>query len=160
MTHIQTALCDFTRSSRWGLGLFLGGAVLTFGLGCGPNYDGPQRASVVGSVTLDGKAISRGAIEFIPSADTLGPTAGARIVDGKYELDEAKGPVLGKYQVRIFSPGPTGRKVSAGSQGPMGALVDEIGETVPSQYNAKSTLEREIVAGKNQLDFDLTASGS
>jgi len=106
-------------------------------------------------VTLDGQAISRGSIEFIPASGTKGPSAGAQIVDGNYEVKEEKGPALGIYQVRIFAPGLTGRKVSAGSQGAAGTMVDEIGEMVPAAYNTNSTLQHEIVGGENQLDFDL-----
>lgn len=141
-------------------GLLLGSVGIAFCLGCGPSYDGPRRAAVTGHVSLNGQAISKGSIEFIPSAETSGPTTGARIVDGEYELAEAKGPVIGNYKVRIFAPGPTGRKVSVGSLGPPGTLMDEIGETVPSQYNTKTNLERELSAGQNQLDFDLTAPGA
>ncbi|MEX0794077.1 MAG: hypothetical protein WD045_13155, partial [Pirellulaceae bacterium] len=133
-----------------------GCVVLAVCLGCGQSYEGPRRAPVQGQVSLDGKAVSQGTIEFVPAVGTAGPTAGSRIIDGKFEISEAKGPVLGKYQVRISAFGPTGRKMTAGSQGPAGAMVDEIGEMLPSKYNTESTLEREIVAGENQLDFELT----
>lgn len=126
--------------------------------GCGRGYNGPERASVLGRVTMDGKAVESGIIEFVPAADTPGPTAGAKINNGVYEVAEKNGPVLGKYLVRIHSHGKTGRKISAGSLEPAGALIEEVGEMVPAQYNEKTTLEREVVSGENQFDFDLKSN--
>ncbi|MEW4565888.1 hypothetical protein AB1K70_25450 [Bremerella sp. JC770] len=124
-------------------------------VGCGFDNDGPIRAAVSGNVTFDGKPIENGVIEFIPNRQTAGPSAGARIENGYYDVPRAKGPVVGSYLVRISSKGPTGRRVSQGSQGVAGETVAEIGELIPANFNQKTTLEREIEAKQNVFDFDL-----
>ncbi|UUO08299.1 hypothetical protein M4951_08275 [Blastopirellula sp. J2-11] len=126
--------------------------------GCGRGYNGPERASISGRISLDGQAIETGTIEFLPTAETAGPTAGAKISGGLYEIAEKQGPVLGRYQVRIHAHGKTGRKISPGSLEAAGTMIDEIGEIIPSKFNEKTTLERDVVAGKNQIDFELNSN--
>ena len=48
----------------------------------------------------------------------------------------------------------TGRQVQA-PLGDPGQLTDEIGEAIPANYNAQSTLERTVTAGANEFDFEL-----
>jgi hypothetical protein len=120
-------------------------------LGCGDS--GPPRASAGGVVKLDGQAIEEGSITFVPAEGTSGPTSGARITAGKYNIPKADGPLIGRSKVEIRAWRKTGRQIP----NPMsaGALMDEKVEAFPEHYNSASTLVEEIVAGHNVLDFDL-----
>lgn len=117
-------------------------------LGCGEG-----RSVVKGRITFDGKAIEKGAISFEP-ADGQGQTSGAEIKNGNYELTGRATLSPGMKIVRIRASRKTGRKVPImpGSS----QLMDEVQEFIPINFNTKSTLKREVVAGKiNEFDFDL-----
>jgi hypothetical protein len=103
----------------------------------------PAVCVVEGKVTLDGKALASGAIDFEP-ADSRGKLFGADIKDGSYRIEIPHEKALGKSVVRIVSPQPTGRKVLAGPPAPRGAMIDEIAEAVPVQYNTKSMLQVDL----------------
>ncbi len=121
-------------------------------VGCGRT----DRSAVSGIVTLDGKPLSTGVINFFPTEGTKGPSAGGIIVDGRYEVGGEKGVMVGTNRVTISSQQKTGRKVSRfGRPGSSEGLVDEMADVVPQQYNAQSTLVQNIQAGKNELNFEL-----
>jgi hypothetical protein len=120
--------------------------------GCGKG--GPQRATVAGSVQLDGQPVESGSIAFYPVEGTRGPSAGGRIEAGRYRIASAKGAVVGKARVEINAPKKTGRMIPDPINSK--ALVEEYVEGIPSKYNSESTLTRDIAAGDNQLDFNLT----
>jgi len=130
----------------WGL---IGG-LLVLG-GC--EASGLRRAAVSGTVRVDGQPLAEGSINFFPTEGTEGPTAGAPIVQGKYQIPRANGVTVGKNLVQIQANRKTGRKVP----NPMapGTLTDEIVELLPPEYNTQSTLVRTIEPGSNVLDFDL-----
>ena len=70
---------------------------------------GPERASVSGSVTLDGQPVTDGLITLYPAGGTNGPSVGGSIQDGRYSIAAAKGPYLGRYRVEINWPRKTGK---------------------------------------------------
>lgn len=111
------------------------------------------RGSVNGRITLDGRPIDAGWIEFEPTAGTQGPVAGGEIVNGSVIIATAKGPTIGTNLVRVSSRLPTGKKVPGGVAG---ELVDEIAEIVPKHYNTATTLQLEIKKGRNEITLDLT----
>jgi hypothetical protein len=119
---------------------------LVSGVGCGSS----NRASVEGKVLLDGQPLKTGVINFMPTEDNPGPTAGGTIVDGHYKIDAERGVAIGLNRVVISSKQPTGRKIQS-----LDRVDEEIAEVVPSQYNTKSTLTRDIQAGANEQDFEL-----
>ena len=121
--------------------------------GCGRG-DSSGRASVEGKVTLDGNPIERGSISFYPYGQTRGMVAGGVIEQGRYSIPADQGPVIGQNRVEIRAPKKTGKKIPD-PYGKPGQMIDEIAEAVPEQYNVKSTLVREVKAGRNILDFDL-----
>ena len=127
-------------------------------VGCGKG-DGLNRASVEGKVTLDGTPVEKGSISFVPTAGTKGPSVGGTIENGRYSLPSANGPVVGKYRVEIHAPRKTGKQIQA-PMAPKGTMTDEVADAAPAQYNSKSTLEKEIKAGKNEIDFDLTGGAA
>lgn len=123
--------------------------------GCGEG-DGLKREAVSGKVTLNGKPLERGSIQFLPTQADQAAAAWGQIVDGAYSVGAADGPVAGEYSVSI---------TSASSETPAaGALPgDDSGpadpNAVPEQYNLKTTLKATVEAGKaNQLNYDLTSN--
>jgi hypothetical protein len=128
-------------------------AALTI-IGCSET-EGPQTMRVWGDVSYDGKPIESGTIDFV-SADGS-PPAQAPIKDGHYDLDAKAGPVAEKtYRVEIHALAKTGKTVPnlmPGGDPTMEMLV----ETIPAEYNAKSSLKATISpeASKNQLDIKL-----
>ena len=65
---------------------------------------------VVGEVSYKGEPIKEGTIEFIPIEGTRGPTVGATILDGAYEVPAAKGPLAdGTYRVKMWAVRDTGK---------------------------------------------------
>jgi hypothetical protein len=130
------------------------GVLLTAALaglsGCGDS----TRATVSGNVTVDGKPLESGAINFLPTGATKGPSAGATIVEGRYLISTEKGVQIGENLVQIRGVGKTGKMVA----NPMGpGQIEEWAEHVPEKYNKRTTLSRAVKAGSNELDFELTS---
>ncbi len=129
------------------LSIFVGCA-----LGCSKSR--LERATVAGRVQLNGQPVQSGSIAFYPTEGTRGPSSGGTIEDGRYQVSATKGVVVGKSRVEINSPKKSGRMVPD----PMNskAQMEEFVEGIPAKYNSESTLIRDVAAGENQLDFDLT----
>jgi hypothetical protein len=117
-------------------------------IGCGKSEN---RAEISGTVRVNGKLLSSGAISFRPTEGTEGPSSGAPIADGKYHVPRTMGVAIGKNQVCIISPTPTGRKIDRGG----GLMVDEGVQTIPPKYNYSTELVCKVQAKSNELDFDL-----
>ena len=123
--------------------------VAVFLAGCGGDAVG--RAPIVGQVSIGGQPLANGRIVFVPIAPNEGPAASAAIVNGRYELDQADGPVVGPNRVEI--------------EADLGvALDDEVAiaklggrlppQPIPPQYNRQSTLVFEVLDDEtNQYDI-------
>lgn len=141
--------------------LAVGGLLVTwFGPAAGPR--GPQRASLQGEVTFDGKPLESGVIVLVPTGGTQGPTAGGTLADGKFHITAAAGPVIGRYRVEIKAT----RKTDRAAAGPAGGGADPFArkgavepteQFIPSRYNTASELEVDIKPGRNRMTFDLTS---
>ena len=113
--------------------------------GCGS--DGPELASVEGTVKLDGQPLEGAKVVFTP----VGPGRPAYAwtdAAGHYELaytNDDGGALLGEHTVAIT----THRKGDPES-GVVGAP-----ELVPAKYNSKSELKKTVEDGENVIDFDL-----
>ena len=130
------------------LGLACAAVVLVSGCGDG-------RVRVHGTVLFEGKPLEEGFVSFEP-ADGVGPTTGGPVTDGRYDLTGEARATVGDKLVRIYASRATGRKIPAGSPAPPGAIVDEMIQCVPKQYNDQSTLKVQITPGRdNTHDFDL-----
>ncbi|MCC7084014.1 MAG: hypothetical protein IT427_03280 [Pirellulales bacterium] len=125
--------------------MFLAASASLSAVGCGNG----NRAAVSGTVTLDGKPLQQGVINFL-LADGKGPSAGGTITDGQYEISATKGVMVGSNRVSISSVQPTGRKIQS-----LGRVDEEYAEAVPTRYNQQTTLLHEIQPGQNVLNFDL-----
>ena len=125
----------------------VGGAVaLLVAIAAGCSDSGPEIGSVTGLVTLDGKPLAGAQVEFQP--DTGAPSYGATNNAGEYDLiytPGKSGALVGKHTVRITTYRATGEP---GSQ-------KVVLERVPPQFNAASTLVREVKAGSNKFNFTI-----
>ena len=107
-----------------------------------------NRATVSGSVTVDGEPAKVGAISFF-AVDNKAPTAGAQIVDGTYSAEVTPGMCM--VQVRVSkivgekklydTPNSPVRKVWA--------------EVLPAKYNDNTELKLEVKQGSNTQDYHL-----
>jgi hypothetical protein len=127
--------------------------------GCTPETGAPPdtlpRVAVAGTVTLDGAPLPEGTIQLDPLEGVKGATTLGEIVDGKYSIDRAGGPVPGKHKVKISSHAPV--KLKEGEQ--PGGTPKLKPETVPAQYNTEWKLETDVPAsGSSELDFALKKS--
>jgi hypothetical protein len=129
------------------------GSALTAAL-AGCTGDGVQRAEVSGTVTFNGQPVKEGSINFFPTDGTKGPEAGGAILDGKYHIPQAKGPVVGKHRVELRAFQKTGRRIQDPTA-PPGTLTEEIANVFPLEFNTNSTLIRDVQAGKNELPFEI-----
>jgi hypothetical protein len=125
--------------------------------GCGGG-DGLPREGISGKVTLDGKEIDGGNIQFLPTDPSgAGTGGGAVITGGQYRIDRDQGLVPGQYRVMIFAPDlPPG----AASGAIPGEDSDKLAkERVPARYNSNSELKADVTkGGENTFDFDLKSS--
>lgn len=130
--------------------------MLVFLVGCGKN--GPPRAAVQGNVQFDGRPLPKGAIRFIPVEGTPGPETATEILAGKYQLAEVNGPPVGKLRVEIRSSGRVPAELVSEQAADKLSTYQLPRDPVPAQYNDRSSLSVEAVAGKiNTFNFDLLA---
>jgi hypothetical protein len=127
-------------SLRWLFIAVLAGLPVISLAGCGNN----GRAPVHGRVALDGQPLAGAGITFRPEGGGRESTAVTND-DGQYVLKYIRdefGGTLGKNSVRITKQ----------------RSRDPSSEIVPDKYNRKTTLEREVKPGDNEIDFlDLTS---
>ena len=129
--------------------------------GCGgkdPNAqaDTLPRTAVSGTVSIDGKPLPAGKIQFNPAepAPNLVSVSG-EVKEGKFAIAQPQGPVPGKYKVSIS--GLAFQQVAATEE--PGPLPKRQVDPVPAKYNTKTTLLKEITATTTaaDLDFALTS---
>ncbi|MFO0956075.1 MAG: hypothetical protein U0800_01265 [Isosphaeraceae bacterium] len=135
--------------------------------GCGS--DGLPRERISGKVTLDGRPVDSGSITFLPTAsDAPGTGAEAPIRAGAFDVPAAQGPIPGTYLVLVSSPVPDASRAApkrkargvaedtSGTGTPEAAEVP-LRESIPEEYNTKSTLKAEVKSGgPNTFEFPLT----
>ncbi|MCA9156671.1 MAG: hypothetical protein KDA72_00010 [Planctomycetales bacterium] len=124
-------------------------------VGCGGA--GSPRQGIYGKVTVDSQPLATGVITFKPAEGTMGPVVGASIANGKYRLSAGEGPVLGDYRVEISSTKKGDQKVVVVPGEEPGYMAIE---TIPPQYNKKSTLTAKIEKGNNEQDFELSSAAA
>lgn len=128
--------------------------------GCsGPS--GPPRAEVDGVVMVNGRPLESGQISFVSTAANGGPSSGAEIKTGRFQIPKDKGPFPGEYQVQIRAFKGTGKKVWDGMGDPSlpgfeKNMVEEKVQYIPVEYNNVSKLKAQLAAkGANTLEFKL-----
>lgn len=125
-------------------------SALWLAVGCGES--GPKRAPVWGTVSVDGKPLERGVINFFPVDGTTGPSAGGPIKDGAFDLDDREGPVVGTNRVEIRGFRKTGKTYRDEM---FRKDVDVEVQVVPPEYNERSQETRTIQAGGTEIHFKL-----
>lgn len=113
-------------------------------VGCSSRPTGqPEIAAVTGTVTMDGQPLANKSVVFESDRGVL--SFGNTDINGRYTLSyirAAKGAGLGRNVVRISTP----------TMGPTSPLHKD---SIPAIYNTASTLEAEVVKGRNVFDFKL-----
>ena len=137
-------------------------------IGCSRSRDDLPREPVAGTVTMDGKPLPEGTIQFYPTGDpskTAVVGENAEIKEGNFSLPREDGLVPGTYKVsishaelkeakpkvkgKIKTPPPTSLTIPSRTK--------ELGpEQIPARYNSKSELKAEIPrGGTKDLKYDL-----
>ena len=111
-----------------------------------------SRIGLNGNVKVDGTPLTKGYIIFLPESGTSGPTAGADIVDGAYEIEPAKGVFEGSFKVEIKGWRDSQTVVEDSVTGETFAEPEQF---IPLKYNKESELNVKISKDKTVQDFDL-----
>lgn len=132
-------------------------ALLALVLAAGCGESGLPRGPITGSVTVGGAPMKGGRILFLPQTPTEGPAVSARIVDGKYELPDDEGPIVGSNRVEVEADLPLSFAIDdeeafAKAKGKLPK------QPVPPKFNRLSTLSVEVKSGEeNRFDLDIPA---
>lgn len=132
---------------------------VAFAAGCGKS-EGPLRVAVEGTVTVDGQPLKAGRIAFIPIAPAKGPAATGAITDGAFEVEAAKGAVVGNQRVEIDGEADPGFAIDDEAAYAK-AHTERRGKVlppnpIPPRYNRRSTLTKTVEADKpNKFEFTL-----
>ncbi len=119
-----------------------------------------ERVAVEGNVTLDGAPLAKGTIRFVPQRPAYGPRVGGPIVDGRYKIERAGGPVVGTMCVEIWPDESDMLRYALTHPAKRSKRSDAefLADQIPARYNDQSTLVVETtVEGPNEFDFELTS---
>lgn len=115
--------------------------------GCGGKSDLPPLGTVSGTVLLDGKP-EAGIKVFFESATVARMAIGETDKEGKYTLNysaDAKGAPVGKCKVKFDQP----------MQPEKGIHFSKL----PRKYMMEPQFEKDVAAGKNEFNFELSSDG-
>jgi hypothetical protein len=148
-------------------------------VGCGKKSRW-EKVVLEGEVTFDGNKVTNGDIRFIPAHSSMGPTAGADIVDGHYRVTNKGGVPVGKHRVvlRAFIiegvgsasgdeevgdllGGPAPRRSRSKPPIPV-YQVEGRPQFLPPAYNSQSPLTVEVTGEENpqKEDFNMKSTTS
>jgi len=134
--------------------------------GCGGS-DEPQRHALQGSVVVEGTAVAKGTISFLPSQGNRAQPAHTSIENGEYRFTKDSGPFSGAHRIVIgIKTTPADEPTAAaGGEAAAGQGIKEVAAPgVPNRYQRapvtpKLQWEVEYTVpedGSNQKDFDLS----
>lgn len=112
-----------------------------FALGCAEDKPKFPVATIQGTVSIDGKPVKEGSLQFMPGQNVQGQVTQAKIADGKFT---AKNVPVGQVRVMFFITRATGKMISAHDP--------EIENLVPK--NSRDGVDL-TVAGNDTVKFDL-----
>jgi len=116
-------------------------------IGCG---QADRRLAVTGSVTLDGKTLSRAIINFQPAPGNLSSSAGAGLEDGNFKISAKQGLLPGDYNIIIQAFEETGRML-------MDPQFGKVPETARVRFQEEKMLRATVSEeGENRFDFQIT----
>jgi hypothetical protein len=107
-----------------------------------------NRATVTGTVTIDGQAVKSGSIAFFP-IDEKSPTTGASIADGQYTAQVPLGAA--KVQIRVAKKVGE-KKLYNTADSPVQPIMKE---TLPAKYNDDTELQLDVKPGNTVKNFEL-----
>jgi hypothetical protein len=112
------------------------------------------RNAVSGTVTFEGQPLADGYVMFVPLDGTPGPTAGAMVENGKFEIAEECSVFAGNFRVEIVASRPSNRKVLSQESGKMVNVPEQY---IPIRYNQESELQASVEpGGENRFEFALS----
>lgn len=136
--------CKWNQTANLLSGLLLAAALA----GCGGKSDVPPLGKVSGTVLLDGKP-TEGIKVFFASQASSRMAVGETDKDGKYTLYYTKnlaGAPLGKCVVKFDQPMQPEKGIHFSS--------------LPRKYFVNPEIEKEVVAGNNEFNFELSSEGA
>ena len=114
--------------------------------------DDAKTGTVSGTVTVNGEIPMDGSSINFVSSDGKSPSAGDTLKQGKYSTTVSIGTV--KVEIRVPRP-QTRAKPSPKSEGPGPGAGGFIEESLPAEYNDKTTLTLEVKPGSNEKNWDI-----
>lgn len=118
-----------------------------------------ERAPVSGKVTLDGKPLERGSIQFIPKDGDSRGAAWGEIAAGSYAILAADGPAPGSYDVAIAPDVEAGGAAPSEPPPLPGDPPPDAIDGPSVTYTPSAPLKADVAAGgPNTFDFDLTTT--
>ena len=115
--------------------------------GCRAGKGEYPAARLQGAVTVDGKRVEQGTIQFVPQHLESGPITQAVIQNGAYVAEAVP---LGKMRVVIHAKKKTGRLITGYS-----TPYPEIINIVPAKY--RQGIELDVSGDNPELDFKLVS---
>jgi hypothetical protein len=98
---------------------------------------------VTGFVKFQGQPLDRGSIQFYADEGPTGPSGGAMIRQGKYQLPAEHGLKPGGYTVRVSSGAPS-PEAGTSPDDPMRAEKPVNVERIPESFNTRSTVQVKV----------------
>ena len=130
--------------------------------GCGPSYDGPPRAEISGSVSVDGQPLADGVLNLVPDGHD-GRSASVPVAAGRYFIQEVDGPNLGKYKVEIYGFGDPAAAEDDDEGDPGGDEWDREkiassaeNQVIPAKFNVETQLVLDVNEAVVRNDWNLT----
>ena len=148
--HIHGIYLQISRALHLYAACFITAALMS---GCGGDR-GPERVVVSGTITYNGKPISRGLIRFVPDAKSSVPSAAAEIVDGQYRAASYGGVAVGTHKIEIDAYRQAPEKPGV----PIEFSRRARQQYLPTKYNRDSQEKITIESGSGKItrDFQLT----
>lgn len=126
--------------------------------GCRKQQNPDGRQDVTGKITLNGKPLKNGTINFSDKSPENAGGAGGLISQGSFTLTGEYGIKPGTYSVKIYAARDYDRATGevATDQTPMGNLVPI--DIIPAEFNKKSQMTFTVEEGKkNVFNLDIVA---
>lgn len=139
---IGFAMQRFLANAR--ISLLCGISLFVIGCGGGDKPKFPS-ATIQGKVSIDGKPVKEGTLQFIPQTNVSGQPSQAKIVDGKFE---AKNVPVGKVRVMFNITRPTGKMITEYS-----TPYPEVENLVPKK--SRDGVDFDVTGNSKDVAFDL-----
>jgi hypothetical protein len=121
----------------------------------GCSRSGPERASIAGTITINGEAVPIGTITFSPWRGTRGPRSSTQILNGQYAIDSERGPLVGEMQVRLSVPVLKPGQTVPDKKMDISRLLAEADERLPKEFHQDSQIGCTVKSGDNRFDYDI-----